>query len=188
MGGGGRAQCHLMGWGKEVQHSSPWAGGPLLLAMGPEVLRRGFWAQPLKSPFAPDLNTICLASNKELRTPFPLHSSFNSIERCRRQATSTGQVLENLKMGEPRPSRPLPQLSGAICTTDHVVSANLTAPRTPRAQVPGPSPLCGVLGSPPALRLPAARAFLLLQLPLTLLASSAARRLPPRFFPPRWLL
>lgn len=40
-------------------------------------------------------------------------------------------------MREPRPSRPLPHLSGAICTTDHVVSANLTAPRTPRAPAPG---------------------------------------------------
>lgn len=82
-------------------------------------------------------------------------------------------------MREPRPSRPLPHLSGAICTTDHVVSANLTAPRTPRAPAPGPSPLRGVLGSPPALGLPAARAFLPLQLSLTPLASSAARTPPP---------
>lgn len=81
----------LEGGEKRCSTAAPWAGGPIL-AVGPEVLRRRFWAQPLKSAFSPDLNPICLlSSNKELRTPFPLHGPFNSIERCRRQAPSTGQ-------------------------------------------------------------------------------------------------
>lgn len=172
----------LGGGEKRCSTAAPWAGGPIL-AVGHEVLRRRFWAQPLKSAFSPDLNPICLlSSNKELRTPSPytVHSiQLNVAEGRPLPRARARQVLENLTMREPRPSRPLPHLSGAICTTDHVVSANLTAPRTPRAPAPGPSPLRGVLGSPPALGLPAARAFLPLQLSLTPLASSAARTPPP---------
>lgn len=80
--GGGEKRCST---------AAPWAGGPIL-AVGPEVLRRRFWAQPLKSAFSPDLNPIyLLSSNKELRTPSPYTVHSNSIERCRRQAPSTGQ-------------------------------------------------------------------------------------------------
>lgn len=88
----------LGGGEKRCSTAAPWAGGPIL-AVGPEVLRRRFWAQPLKSAFSPDLNPICLlSSNKELRTPSPytVHSiQLNVAEGRPLPRARARQVLEN---------------------------------------------------------------------------------------------
>ena len=91
-----------------------------------------------------------LSSDKELRTPLPLHSPLSSIEHLRThpQARVT-EVPGESERSELRfsssqaPCSPFRLLSGPIRTTDHVVSANPTPHRVPGASARGLSPFCG---------------------------------------------
>lgn len=89
--GGGRAQCHLRGWGKEVQHSCPlgWRPYPCGGAQSPQKTLLGSASEVRILPRPqPHLSAIFQQGTENA---FPLHGPFNSIERCRRQAPSTGQ-------------------------------------------------------------------------------------------------
>lgn len=180
--GGGEKRCSTAG---------PWAGGPIL-AVGPEVLRRRFWAQPLKSAFSPDLNPICLlSSNKELRTPSPytVHSiQLNVAEGRPLPRARARQVLENLNDARTSAfSAPSPSLRRHM----HHRPRGLSKPHSsqdspgssPRAEPAPWSPgfsACSRAARGPSL--PAAPAF-----PHTAREQCRAHA-AALFCPPRWLL
>lgn len=180
--GGGEKRCST---------AAPWAGGPIL-AVGPEVLRRRFWAQPLKSAFSPDLNPICLlSSNKELRTPSPytVHSiQLNVAEGRPLPRARARQVLENLNDARTSAfSAPSPSLRRHM----HHRPRGLSKPHSsqdspgssPRAEPAPWSPgfsACSRAARGPSL--PAAPAF-----PHTAREQCRAHA-AALFCPPRWLL
>lgn len=109
---------------------------------------------PLRSPFSPDHSPTLyaiLSPDKELRTPLPLHSPFNSVEHLHAlPRAGVCQVPGNLRWGNlghisPRraPRSPFRLLSGPIHTTDHVVSANPTPHVAPEASAWSEPPLRG---------------------------------------------
>lgn len=181
----------LGGGEKRCSTAAPWAGGPIL-AVGPEVLRRRFWAQPLKSAFSPDLNPICLlSSNKELRTPSPytVHSiQLNVAEGRPLPRARARQVLENLNDARTSAfSAPSPSLRRHM----HHRPRGLSKPHSsqdspgssPRAEPAPWSPgfsACSRAARGPSL--PAAPAF-----PHTAREQCRAHA-AALFCPPRWLL
>lgn len=181
----------LGGGEKRCSTAAPWAGGPIL-AVGPEVLRRRFWAQPLKSAFSPDLNPICLlSSNKELRTPSPytVHSiQLNVAEGRPLPRARARQVLETLNDARTSAfSAPSPSLRRHM----HHRPRGLSKPHSsqdspgssPRAEPAPWSPgfsACSRAARGPSL--PAAPAF-----PHTAREQCRAHA-AALFCPPRWLL
>lgn len=181
----------LGGGEKRCSTAAPWAGGPIL-AVGPEVLRRRFWAQSLKSAFSPDLNPIyLLSSNKELRTPSPytVHSiQLNVAEGRPLPRARARQVLENLNDARTSAfSAPSPSLRRHM----HHRPRGLSKPHSsqdspgssPRAEPAPWSPgfsACSRAARGPSL--PAAPAF-----PHTAREQCRAHA-AALFCPPRWLL
>lgn len=181
----------LGGGEKRCSTAAPWAGGPIL-AVGPKVLRRRFWAQPLKSAFSPDLNPICLlSSNKELRTPSPytVHSiRLNVAEGRPLPRARARQVLENLNDARTSAfSAPSPSLRRHMHHRPRGLSKSHSSQdspgSSPRAEPAPWSPgfsACSRAARGPSL--PAAPAF-----PHTAREQCRAHA-AALFCPPRWLL